>query len=93
MRYGVDRAPNLNALRTVMRQLFKEVWLLPLDHPWIGQVSAMRESGVEAGGYLLLPILRESTVISRDRMDVATIRRATLAVQPETRSWRRCSTG
>jgi hypothetical protein len=75
---GVSEAPDLNALRTIMKQLFEVVVLLPADHAWLGQVSAMRESGAEIEGYVLLPSLREDTVLGRDRNDVAIVRRAAL---------------
>jgi site-specific DNA recombinase len=90
---GVSRAPDLNALRTILRQLFKEVLLLPADHPWFSQVSAMRESAANLpislphadirATYVLLPLLRDGAVIERDDRDVATVRRAVLSVETE----------
>ena len=70
--------------------------LLPADHPWFSQVSAMRESAAilpqtpddaatsgQLSGYMLLPFLREGTIIDRDDRDVAIIRRAVLPLETE----------
>jgi DNA invertase Pin-like site-specific DNA recombinase len=78
---GIGKAPDLNALRTILRQLFEQVILLPADHPWFDQVEAMRDSGVESGGIFLLPCLRDATVVERDSRDVATIRRVALPLE------------
>jgi hypothetical protein len=42
---GVSRAPDLNALRTILRQLFEEVLLLPADHPWLAVEGHPRVGG------------------------------------------------
>jgi DNA invertase Pin-like site-specific DNA recombinase len=79
---GVSRAPDLNSLRTILRQLFEEVALLPADHPWLAH-EVIRESSANLSGYVLLPVLRDSTVIEYDDHDVATIRRAVLPLETE----------
>jgi DNA invertase Pin-like site-specific DNA recombinase len=56
---GIGNAPNLDALRRVIRDLFEHVMLLDADHPWLSAVSALRESGPQIeGGFYLIPILR-----------------------------------
>jgi DNA invertase Pin-like site-specific DNA recombinase len=82
---GVKSAPDLNAMRMILRQMFETVRLLPADHPWLAQVTAMCESGaeVQGGAYYLIPFLRDGAVVSRDAStDRATIRRAVLPVPP-----------
>jgi site-specific DNA recombinase len=76
---GIEQAPNLNALRTLLRRLFERVIYLPEGHQWLTQVSAMRESGVQIKGAVLVPFLREGAIESIDLATyVPKIRRSTL---------------
>jgi hypothetical protein len=43
----------------------------------------MRESGVEVDGHVLVPFLRESTILALDDGYVPTIRRSALALETE----------
>jgi site-specific DNA recombinase len=78
---GIDQAPNLNAMRTLLRQLFEKVVYVPEGHPWLTQVSAMRESSAEVTGAVVVPFLRDSTVIAYDELDHAVIRRSVLPLE------------
>jgi hypothetical protein len=86
MTEGVEQAPDLNALRNVIAQLFEKVMLLPADHPYLTEVAGMKDSGPELeGGYYLVPFLRDETV-EDGALDRITIRKAALALETDQHS-------
>jgi hypothetical protein len=72
---GINQAPDLNALRTILKQLFEVVLLVPS-----GAVPA-EWSGVEVGDYLLLPILRDEMIIGREGPEATAVQRAVLPLE------------
>jgi hypothetical protein len=63
---GLEIAPNTDALRTLLRQLFEKVLYLQPGHPLLESV-AVRASAEDAGaeGYLL-PVLRAGVILGYD---------------------------
>ena len=61
---GISHAPNLAALRRLLRELFEKVWYLPEGHPWLRDLESegIRESGAAVPGALLWPWLNESAI-------------------------------
>jgi hypothetical protein len=78
---GVAQAPDLAALRTILRQMFRAVLLLPSGHPLVP--ADWRLSGAEAGGYLLLPVLRDDVILDRDGMTATAVRRAVMPLETD----------
>jgi hypothetical protein len=79
---GVDRAPDLNALRTILRQLFSKVVLVPEGHEWL-DLSGVRESSASIPGARLLPFLREDAIAEVTAGMRNVPRRASLPLETE----------
>jgi hypothetical protein len=58
---GAGQAADLNALRTILKQLFDRVLLLSADHPWL-KLDEVRDAAATLPGLVLLPCLREDVV-------------------------------
>lgn len=73
---GISDAPDLNSLRTIIRQLFQAVLLLPS-----GDIDTAEVAAAEVGDYVLVPILRDDVIIARDGPGATAIQRAVLPLE------------
>jgi hypothetical protein len=78
---GISQAPDLNALRTIIRQMFEAVLLLPTNDPRVP--ADWGGSGTEAGDYLLLPILHDEAILTRDGLTATAVRRPALPLETD----------
>jgi DNA invertase Pin-like site-specific DNA recombinase len=64
---GIGEAPNLNALRRLLRELFKTVYYVAADTDhWSRNMRISRESHIPAGGAFLEPHLRAGALAHPD---------------------------